>query len=97
MKLLLQISENIRVGSTDNRQNGSVVAVKRLIRHEKYNASITDFDFALLELAEPLNFSDTVQPVTLPEADYEIDDGKMCHVSGWGNIVLKIIINLEQQ
>lgn len=38
------------------------------------NDSITHFDFALLELAGTLNFSDTVQLVSLPGPDFKIDD-----------------------
>lgn len=43
-----------------------------------------DFDFSLLELSEPLQFNDKVQPVALPEEDLEVPDGSMCEISGWG-------------
>lgn len=82
----LQTRDTIRVGSTDNSNGGSIVPIKRFIRHEKYNAPITDYDFALLELNEPLNFTNLVQPIALPAANFIIEDGTMCKASGWGEL-----------
>lgn len=58
--------------------------MKKIIRHEKYNSSITDYDFTLLELAEPLTFSKSVQAIKLPSEDIKIADGIEALVSGWG-------------
>lgn len=49
------------------------VKVKRIINHENYK--FPDYDFSLLELAEPLNFDDKIQPIALPNADLQIRDG----------------------
>lgn len=76
---------SVRVGSSRYSQGGQVVKLKKIYRHEKYNASITDFDFALLELAEPLKFSKSVGAIKLPSEDIGIEDGFEALVSGWGN------------
>lgn len=36
----------------------------------------------MLELDEPLQFSETIQPIALPDED--VDDSTICLVSGWG-------------
>ena len=59
--------------------------MKNVYRHEKYNASITDFDFSLLELADPLTFGKTINSIALPNEDIKIVDGVDALVSGWGN------------
>ncbi|XP_055325957.1 trypsin 5G1-like [Sitodiplosis mosellana] len=74
----------VRVGSSRYASGGSTIKVKKVYRHEKYNASITDFDFSLLELAEPLSFGDAVKPIALPSEDIKIADGVEVLVSGWG-------------
>lgn len=81
----MEFSVDVRVGSTTHRSGGKIIALKRIVRHPKHNASIADFDFSLLELAEPLTFSDQIQPVPLPKANAKIRDGTNVLVSGWGN------------
>ncbi|XP_031633643.1 trypsin-3-like [Contarinia nasturtii] len=73
----------VRVG-TSLRYSGKLIGVKRIINHEKFNMIFPDFDFTLLELAEPLTFSESIQPIALADADLKIEDGTMCLISGWG-------------
>lgn len=47
-----------------------------------------DFDFGLIQLQNSLNFSDSVQPIQLPDIDDIIADNTTCMVSGWGNTEL---------
>lgn len=57
--------------------------VKRVIRHPKYNAQTTDYDFALLELASDSSF----QPIDLNPTEIDIPtagDSIMTTVAGWG-------------
>lgn len=58
--------------------------MKRTVQHESYNDNTIDYDFALLELSEPLSFNDQIQAVALPNVDTEIEDGRESYVSGWG-------------
>ncbi|XP_050072540.1 trypsin 3A1-like [Anopheles maculipalpis] len=79
----------VHVGSTHVNEGGRSVKVRRILQHPKQN-SWSDYDFSLLHLDQPLNFSESVQPIRLrrPSAD-EVDggpsDGTLRKVSGWGN------------
>lgn len=75
----------VRVGSSAYASGGSIIKLKRYVQHAKYNPMITDFDYSLLELAEPLSFNKGIRAIGLPDADTRISDGTMCRVSGWGN------------
>lgn len=75
----------VRVGSSSHGSGGLVIKLKRSLRHPKYSSFKNDFDFSLLELAEPLRFNVQVQAIALPDANTYIADGTPCLVSGWGN------------
>uniref|UniRef100_A0A1L8DQI3 trypsin n=1 Tax=Nyssomyia neivai TaxID=330878 RepID=A0A1L8DQI3_9DIPT len=74
----------VRSGSNHSESGGQVSQIKKIYSHELFNRATTDYDFTLLELEEPLTFSDTTRPVRLPEADEDIPDGTILNVSGWG-------------
>ncbi|XP_054636933.1 suppressor of tumorigenicity 14 protein homolog [Dunckerocampus dactyliophorus] len=59
-------------------------AVKRIISHPDYNQMTFDYDIALLELSEPLELSNTVQPICLPASSHVFPAGMSCWVTGWG-------------
>ena len=53
-----------------------------------------DDDVMLLKLAEPVNFTDGVSPVCLPEAgDYTA--GRQCYITGWGTLQCEYEGNLH--
>lgn len=58
--------------------------VKRIITHPSYNDITYDYDIALMELEEPLEFTKTVQPICLPAATHVFPMGMSCWVTGWG-------------
>lgn len=78
--------DSVRVGSSYRAKDGQIVRIKKFIRHENYTLypKPIDYDFALLELDEALNFTDKIQPIALPEVETKIKDGTMILVSGWG-------------
>lgn len=43
-------------------------------------------DIALLKLAEPVQFSDTIQPSCLPTPESLLPQGFPCYVTGWGRL-----------
>lgn len=59
-------------------------AVKKIISHPDYNTMTFDYDIALLELSEPLKFSNTIQPICLPSSSHVFPAGMSCWVTGWG-------------
>ncbi|XP_021172130.2 suppressor of tumorigenicity 14 protein homolog [Fundulus heteroclitus] len=60
--------------------------VKRIIPHPDYNLFTNDYDIALLELSEPLEFSNTIQPICLPSSSHVFPAGMSCWVTGWGTL-----------
>lgn len=63
---------------------GTLYDIKNIIIHEDFNSKTLDYDFALIELKEEIKFSSTVQRIKLPDPDYQLKDGTMCLVTGWG-------------
>lgn len=43
-----------------------------------------EYDFSLLKLKEPLEFSEKINSIELPEQDEEVEPGTFCIISGWG-------------
>lgn len=76
---------SVRVGTSTHARDGISVGVERIEQHQQYNYSNIDYDFSLLKLSEPLNFTGSVQPVKLAGVFDKVRDGAMCLVSGWGN------------
>lgn len=77
--------KNVVIGLHDlkNATNAEVIAPKRIIAHPKYNASTTDFDFALIELSKDSSHT----PVALNTTEIAISDSGtpiMSTVAGWG-------------
>uniref|UniRef100_A0A3P8VDY0 ST14 transmembrane serine protease matriptase n=1 Tax=Cynoglossus semilaevis TaxID=244447 RepID=A0A3P8VDY0_CYNSE len=58
--------------------------LKRIISHPDYNQMTFDYDIALLELSEPLEFTNTIQPICLPSSSHVFPAGMACWVTGWG-------------
>ena len=59
--------------------------MKRRIQHPQYTDYPNDYDFALLELTDDIQFNDKARAVPLPSADQNFADGRMCLVTGWGS------------
>ncbi|KAF3839899.1 hypothetical protein F7725_018616 [Dissostichus mawsoni] len=67
------------------KQDGvQIRPVKKIITHPDYNQMTFDFDIALLELSEPLEFTNTIQPICLPAPSHIFPAGTSCWVTGWG-------------
>ncbi|XP_060744879.1 transmembrane protease serine 5 [Tachysurus vachellii] len=58
--------------------------VEKIIYNKNYNHRSHDSDIALVKLRNPLNFSDTIRPVCLPQYNHELPGGTLCWISGWG-------------
>lgn len=58
--------------------------LKRIVSHPDYNQMTFDYDIALLELSEPLEFTNTIQPICLPASSHIFPAGMSCWVTGWG-------------
>ncbi|XP_055781378.1 serine protease hepsin-like [Salvelinus fontinalis] len=85
----------VLLGSIYNKlthKNVRVLEVKTVVYHSSYlpfvDPSIDDNsrDIAVLALAQPLHFTDYIQPVCLPHYGQRLIDGQMGTVTGWGNV-----------
>ncbi|XP_004455380.2 ovochymase-2 [Dasypus novemcinctus] len=59
-------------------------SIRRIIIHPAFNTTAMDYDLALLQLAEPLQFNQHVQPAYLPERGQGPPASTVCTVTGWG-------------
>lgn len=60
--------------------------LKTIITHPNYNQMSYDYDISLLELSQPLNFTNTVHPICLPAPSHVFSAGSSCFVTGWGTL-----------
>ncbi|NXB90339.1 OVCH1 protein, partial [Vidua chalybeata] len=59
-------------------------SAKQYFIHPNFNRTTLDSDTALLQLAEPLEFSPSVLPVCFPAEEEVLQPWRMCVVTGWG-------------
>ncbi|XP_065258937.1 serine protease 27-like [Emys orbicularis] len=55
-----------------------------IFRHPNYNQSTFFADIALVQLTEPVNFTDTIRPISLLGPSTQFPAGEKCWVTGWG-------------
>ncbi|XP_051966125.1 suppressor of tumorigenicity 14 protein-like [Xyrauchen texanus] len=60
--------------------------LKTIITHPNYDQMTYDYDISLLELSQPLNFTNTVHPICLPAPSHLFASGTSCFVTGWGTL-----------
>ncbi|KPP74300.1 suppressor of tumorigenicity 14 protein-like [Scleropages formosus] len=60
--------------------------IKRIITHENYDPMTYDYDIAVLELSEPLEFTSTIHHICLPASTHLFPAGMSCWVTGWGTL-----------
>jgi len=80
----------VRAGSifrTSNDSNAEFRSVSRVFSHPSYQPGvpISPGDIALLRLASPLVYTDTLQPICLPVANVDVTQFKVCVVTGFGS------------
>ncbi|NXX79448.1 TMPS2 protease, partial [Urocolius indicus] len=63
---------------------GTGYKVQLVISHPDYDTDSKDNDVALMKLETPLSFTDTVQPVCLPNPGMMFQTNQECWISGWG-------------
>jgi len=77
--------DKVMIGLHDQKSttNSESIGVKRVIRHPNYDSETTDYDFALLELAQDSGY----EPIALNTAEIDIPASNsevMATVAGWG-------------
>ncbi|XP_036408528.1 serine protease 33 [Megalops cyprinoides] len=61
-------------------------SVRRVVVPSKYSSPDKGQDMALVQLASPVNWTDQIQPICLPDMGTLFPGGTLCYVTGWGNI-----------
>ncbi|XP_024077033.1 duodenase-1-like [Terrapene carolina triunguis] len=68
------------------------VSVRRKIPHPGYNKTSIENDLMLLQLAEPVELTDAVRTIPLPQAGRTMEPGSVCSVAGWGRTSLDTML-----
>ncbi|NWI13445.1 FA7 factor, partial [Crypturellus soui] len=86
-EILVRLGEHaIHLDEKHEQESG----ISRMIIHEEYKIGQVNNDIALLRLETPVNLTDYVVPICLPEtqfAVYELSSIKFSTVSGWGRLL----------
>ncbi|XP_040488954.1 serine protease 56-like isoform X1 [Ursus maritimus] len=67
-----------------DEENIQVLKIAKVFKNPKFNMVTVRNDIALLKLATPTRFSQTVSPVCLPKTTDEFPPGLVCATTGWG-------------
>ncbi|NXK13120.1 TMPS9 protease, partial [Herpetotheres cachinnans] len=65
--------------------DGKMEKIFRIYKHPFYNVYSLDYDVALLELNTPVQFSNTIKPICLPDNSHVFHEGARCFITGWGS------------
>ncbi|GLV38095.1 uncharacterized protein CBL_10062 [Carabus blaptoides fortunei] len=72
----------LRAGSSIRETGGSVHKIKRIIQHPKFNKYILDYDYALIEVADPFDLTQPgIETIALSVTDPAV--GEIATISGW--------------
>ncbi|XP_070773322.1 enteropeptidase [Enoplosus armatus] len=58
--------------------------VDRIVINRQYNRQTKQADIAMMHLWPPINFTQFIQPVCLPNEDQDFTAGRRCFIAGWG-------------
>ncbi|KAM9095157.1 polyserase-2-like [Sarcophilus harrisii] len=72
-----------------------IVNVSDILIHENYTGTEHGNDIALMHLAEPVNFTEYVQPICLPRANHSFPHGASCWATGWGHVQERVPQSLQ--
>nr|XP_028557401.1 serine protease 27-like [Podarcis muralis] len=62
------------------------LGVKKVIVNPTYAGQTSSGDIALVQLARKVHYSEFILPICLPDASVKFPPGKVCWVTGWGNL-----------
>ncbi|KAE8578207.1 hypothetical protein XENTR_v10023400 [Xenopus tropicalis] len=63
-----------------------IIRVKRVITYPLYTGEGSSGDIAMVEMESPVTYSSYILPICIPLTNEDFPSGKMCWVTGWGNI-----------
>lgn len=75
----------VRAGTLNPMSGGQLGRIRRIFVHPQFNFDEAVYDFAMLKLEKPLQFSQFIRPIALPIKNSDILEGSLT-VTGWGRI-----------
>ena len=86
VEMLLTPEVQVLLGEHDTSDNvADRHNISAITPHPRYNETTADFDFAVITLAAPVNFSAAVAPICLPGAEASLYTGETATITGWGH------------
>ncbi|XP_069826380.1 transmembrane protease serine 12 [Dendropsophus ebraccatus] len=61
-----------------------ICEIKKIIIHRNFDQQTMNNDLALLELVNPVTYTDYILPVCLATQELQVDPLSQCFISGWG-------------
>lgn len=77
------------VGTLRESSGGSIVKLKKIIRHPEWDEIIVKNDIAMIHTVSEIVFSSNVQPIALPQYNIPEDVSAKVIVSGWGYVEVR--------
>lgn len=74
----------IRTGSSFRDRGGIRIPTLDQLMHPYYDPNTINFDIAILKLQFPIPFGIGSQPIALASPDYDVPEGSIAQISGWG-------------
>merc|ERR1712149_140495 len=65
--------------------NPETYRIAQIIAHPRYDGGSISNDITLLQTEQPIQFTDRIQAIALPEQDQTFN-GQTCQISGWGEL-----------
>ncbi|XP_053328028.1 transmembrane protease serine 9-like [Spea bombifrons] len=76
--------------------HGISISVQEIITHPNYTTAGGRGDIALVKLSSPVNYTDYILPICLPDSSVTFPCGLECWVTGWGNIASGVSLPYPQ-
>jgi len=71
----------------DNNEAGSIaLSPEKIVVHPQWDSYRIRNDIALIKLAMPVTFSDSIMAACMPDAGYVMPHKTTCYVTGWGRL-----------
>lgn len=74
----------MRAGSTLREKGGELADILSVCQHPDFSTTTVDYDLAVLILSRSLPPSDAIKTISYGPIDFDIAEGTMATITGWG-------------
>lgn len=75
---------SVRAGTAIVNSGGTVVGIRRIVSHPKFNPTTMDYDIAVAILSRCLSYGPTINKIKLAQANRDLPTGTHVNATGWG-------------